>query len=121
MSKSFKIFLGIFYLLILFLFLHLIFSYLDITRLDDFLYYKQIQIYLEKTISESLYLNLIIFFLFCLIWVTLLGFGSPLLIMSGILFGKWTGTFISVLSISFGALTLYIIATFFLKISLMIY
>ncbi len=48
-------------------------------------------------------------------WVSLLGFGSPLLLISGILFGKWIGTFISVLSISFGALVLYSIANFFFK------
>jgi len=83
--------------------------------LDDFLYYKELQIDLEKTIGENLYINLLIFFLFCVIWVSLLGFGSPLLLISGILFGKWIGTFISVLSISIGALILYSIANFFFK------
>tara|TARA_B110000305_G_C19187732_1_gene515131 strand:- start:45 stop:638 length:594 start_codon:yes stop_codon:yes gene_type:complete len=70
---------------------------------------------LEKMIGGNLYLNLIIFFIFCLIWVSLLGFGSPLLITSGVLFGKWIGTFISILSISVGALMLYSIANFFFK------
>ena len=45
----------------------------------------------------------------------LLGFGSPILLLSGILFGKWLGTFISTISISIGALFLYIIAKFFFK------
>jgi uncharacterized membrane protein YdjX (TVP38/TMEM64 family) len=115
MSKGLKLSLGIFYIIILFLFLYLIFHHIDITRLDDFLYYKDLQTNLEKFISKNLYLNLLMFFAFCLTWVTLLGFGSPLLIMSGILFGKWTGTLISVLSISIGALFLYIIASFFFK------
>jgi len=70
---------------------------------------------LEKMIGGNLYLNLIIFFIFCLIWISLLGFGSPLLITSGVLFGKWIGTFISILSISIGALMLYSIANFFFK------
>ena len=115
MSKSLKVFLGISYILILFFFLYLIFSYVEVTRLNDFLYYKELQIDLEKMISKNLYINLLIFFLFCLIWVSLLGFGSPLLLISGILFGKWIGTFISVLSISLGALILYSIANFFFK------
>jgi len=115
MSKSLKLFLGISYILILFFFLYLIFSYVEVTRLNDFLYYKELQIDLEKTIGKNLYINLLIFFLFCLIWVSLLGFGSPLLLISGILFGKWIGTFISVLSISIGALILYSIANFFFK------
>ena len=107
MNKSLKLFLGFSYILILSFFLYLIFSYVEVSRLDDFLYYKELQIYLEKMISKNLYINLLIFFLFCLIWVSLLGFGSPLLLVSGILFGKWIGTFISVLSISIGAFILY--------------
>ena len=115
MSKGLKLFLGIFYIIILCLFLYLIFSYVDVTRLDDFLYYKEMQSNLEKMIGNNLYKNLFIFFFFCIIWVSLLGFGSPLLIISGILFGQWIGTFISVLSISVGALILYSMANFFFK------
>ncbi len=115
MSKNLKLFLGISYILILFVFLYLIFSYIELSRLDDFLYYKELQIDLEKTIGNNFFKNLFIFFFFCIIWVSLLGFGSPLLIISGILFGKWVGTFISVLSISIGALVLYSIANFFFK------
>ena len=115
MSKSLKLFLGISYILILSFFLYWIFSYVEVSRLNDFLYYKELQIDLEKTIGKNLYINLLIFFFFCLVWVSLLGFGSPLLLISGILFGKWIGTFISVLSISIGALILYSIASFFFK------
>ena len=115
MSKSLKLFLGMSYVLILFIFLYLIFSYVDITRLNDFLYYKELQTNLEKINNNNLYLNLFIFFLFCLVWVSLLGFGTPLLIISGILFGKWVGTAISVFSISLGALIVYLIATFFFR------
>ena len=115
MSKSLKLFLGISYIIILFVFLYFIFSYVDVSRLDDFLYYKELQIDLEKTIGKNLFINLLAFFLFCVVWVSLLGFGSPLLLISGILFGKWIGTFISLLSISIGALILYSIASFFFK------
>ena len=115
MNKSLKLFFGISYIIILFIFLYLIFSYIEVARLDDFLYYKELQIDLEKIISKNLYINLLIFFLFCLGWISLLGFGSPLLLISGILFGKWVGTFISVLSISIGALVLYSITNFFFK------
>ena len=115
MSKRLKLFLGISYIIILLIFLFLIFSYVEVARLNDFLYYKELQGDLENLISQNFYLNLLIFFLFSLIWVTLLGFGSPLLIVSGILFGKWVGSIISVLAISVGALTLYTIANFFFK------
>tara|TARA_B100001094_G_scaffold45449_1_gene40412 strand:+ start:482 stop:1057 length:576 start_codon:yes stop_codon:yes gene_type:complete len=63
--------------------------------------------------GEKFLINIIYFFIFSIIWVALLGFGSPILIVSGILFGKWIGTIISIISISIGALLLYSIANFF--------
>ena len=51
--------------------------------------------------------------IFAVIWVALLGFGSPILIISGILFGQFLGTLISVISVSIGALVLYSIGSFF--------
>ena len=86
---------------------------MEINRLNEFSYYKEIQLNLESAIGKNIYLNLSLFFLFAIIWITLLGFGSPLLIISGILFGKWLGTIISVVSISIGTLILYSIAGFF--------
>ena len=115
MSKNLKLFLGMSYLLILFTFLYFIFVYIEVTRLDDFAYYKELQIKLENINSKNFFTNLFIFFLFCIVWISLLGFGSPLLLISGILFGKWIGTLVSVFSISIGALVLYIIADFFFK------
>ena len=115
MSKNLKIFLGASYLFILFYFLYLIFTAIEINRLDDFTYYKEIQSDLETYISTNTITNLIYFFIFSVIWVTLLGFGSPILIISGILFGQVIGTLISVFSISIGALILYSIGNFFFR------
>jgi uncharacterized membrane protein YdjX (TVP38/TMEM64 family) len=77
------------------------------------LYYKELQADLEIFVGKNIYINLFLFFIFAIIWVMLLGFGSPLLIISGILFGKWLGTFVSIISISLGALALYSLANFF--------
>ena len=115
MSKNFKIFLGFSYLLILAVFLYFIFSNIQINRLEDFSYYKELQLNLNAYISDNLLANLIYFFFFSIVWVALLGFGSPILIFSGILFGKWIGTAISAISISIGALILYSIGNFFFK------
>ena len=115
MSKNLKIFLGVSYLLILFFFLYFIFTAIEINRLDDFAYYKEIQTNLETYISKNILINVIYFFIFAIIWVTLLGFGSPILIISGILFGKIIGTLVSVISISIGALLLYSIGNFFFR------
>jgi len=113
MSKKFKLFLGFAYLLLLAVFLYFIFSNIQISRLNDFSYYKELQLNLDNFITNNLLINITYFFIFSIIWVALLGFGTPILIISGILFGKWIGTIISVLSISLGSLALYSIASFF--------
>ena len=113
MSKNFKLFLGFIYLLILAMFLYFIFSNIQINRLNDFVYFKELQLGLDNFISKNLLINIIYFFIFSIVWVALLGFGSPLLIISGILFGKWIGTIVSIFAMTFGALVLYSIANFF--------
>ena len=113
MSKNFKLFLGLTYLLTLVIFLYFIFSNIQINRLNDFIYLKELQLGLDTFIGKNLLINIIYFFIFSIVWVSLLGFGSPLLIISGILFGKWIGTFVSIFSMTFGALALYSIAKFF--------
>ncbi len=115
MSKNLKLFLGISYLIILFAFLYFIFSGIEISRLNDFSYYKELQENLNNYISSNKITNLVYFFVFAIFWVVLLGFGSPILIFSGILFGQWLGTFVSVISISVGALILYSMGNFFFR------
>jgi len=115
MTKKIKLYLGILYLTIIFIFLYFIFSKIETSRLNDFSYYKELQIHLDVIVGNNLYFNLFLFFIFCIIWTVLLGFGSPITIFSGILFGKWIGTLISVISVSLGALTLYIITSYFFQ------
>lgn len=115
MSKKLKIFLGISYLFILSIFLYFTFLHIELSRLNDFSYYKEVQLNFENFILDNIYNNLLIFFIFSVVWVSLLGFATPLLIISGILFGKWYGTFISLIAISVGASILYIITNFFFK------
>jgi uncharacterized membrane protein YdjX (TVP38/TMEM64 family) len=115
MNKNIKITLGAIYLIILAAFLYFLFSKFDTTKIGDFSYYKNIQINLDEMVGKNLIVNLFLFSIFSIIWIILLGFGSPLLILSGLLFGKWIGTIISTISISFGALSLYIIASYFFR------
>ena len=113
MSNNIKIILGSIYLIILIIFLYFLFSKFDVSRINDFSYYKDIQTDLDNIVGKNLYFNLIIFFIFSVFWIMLLGFGSPILILSGIIFGKWIGTFISLISISVGSLCLYIVGSYF--------
>ncbi len=45
----------------------------------------------------------------------LLGFGSPVTLVGGFIFGKWLGTLLVVLGLSIGATFLYLTANFFFK------
>ena len=115
MSNKLKLFLGVSYLIILVTFLLFLFLKLEFSRLNDFSYYKELQLIIEQFIGINFLLNLLYFFIFSIIWIILLGFGSPLLLLSGIFFGKWIGFFISLLSISIGTLLLYSITDFFFR------
>ena len=66
MSKNLKIFLGISYLIILFAFLYFIFTGIEINRLNDFSYYKDLQKDLSNYISENIITKLIYFFIFAI-------------------------------------------------------
>ena len=88
MSNKLKLFLGVSYLIILVTFLLFLFLKLEFNRLNDFSYYKELQFIIEQFVGINLLLNLLYFFIFSIIWIILLGFGSPLLLLSGIFFWK---------------------------------
>ncbi len=49
-------------------------------------------------------------------WVfPFLGFGSPVALLGGFIFGKWVGTFLVVLAFSIGATFIYLFSNYFLK------
>ena len=57
----------------------------------------------------------LLFILFAIVWVFAAGFGSPLALVAGFIFGKWFGLLFVVLGMTFGATLLYIFANYFLK------
>ena len=51
-----------------------------------------------------------------ILWVfPLLGFGSPVAIIGGFIFGKWIGTIVVISGLTIGATLLYIFGNYFLK------
>ena len=68
------------------------------------------------TIKESNYFIVSFLFLtFTIVWVLLLGFGAPIFLLGGFIFGKWLGTLLVVFGLSIGATILYIFANYFFK------
>jgi len=92
-----------------------IFSNFDFKDLFNVNFFKNNQQLLNDFKLENIFLFLVLFFIFSVIWVLLLGFGSPLALFAGFVFGKWLGTLISVISFSIGATLLYCLANLFFK------
>ena len=114
-TKNIKIFLGISYILIISIFL---WFFLQNFSIQDFTSYELIKANrdtLELIKNNNIVLSSVIFFIVTIIWVLLLGFGSPIFLVGGFIFGKWLGTFLVVFGLSFGATLLYIFANFFFK------
>jgi len=93
----------------------IIFSNFDFKDLTDINFLKNNQQLLNDFKSKNTFLLLVLFSIFSIIWILLLGFGTPLALFAGFIFGKWTGTLVSVVSFSAGATLLYYLAGFFFK------
>ena len=113
--KKFKIYLGILYVLLISTFLYFFFSKFTLQELSSYEFIKNNVDYFSNLKDKNYYTLLLTFFLFVVFWVLLLGFGSPVALASGFIFGKWIGTIIIATSLSVGSLLLYLIANFFFR------
>ena len=114
-DKKIKIFLGLAYLLIVILFLWLIFNKFSFDELASYDFIKNNRDYLISIKESNLFLISLTFLIFTILWVLLLGFGSPIFLLGGFIFGKWIGTILVVFGLSTGATLLYILANYFFK------
>ena len=114
-DKKIKIFLGLIYLLIVISFLGLIFNQFTLSELASYDFIKNNRHYLISAKESNFFLTSFFFLVFTIIWVLFLGFGSPIFLMGGFIFGKWIGTILVVLGLSVGATLLYILANYFFK------
>ena len=115
-AKKIKIFIGLFYLVAICLFLYFFFSKFSLQDLTSYDFIKENRSYFFELKNSNLFLTSIIFLLLTILWVfPFLGFGSPVALIGGFIFGKWIGTLIVVLGLSIGATFLYVFGNFFLK------
>ena len=115
-TKKIKLFIGLSYLLIICVFLYFFFSKFSLSEITSYDFLRDNQSYFFELKKSNLFLISIIFLALTILWVfPFLGFGSPVALMGGFIFGKWIGTFIVVLGLSIGATFLYIFGNYFLK------
>ena len=113
-TKKIKLFIGLFYLVLIGLFLYYFFSKFSLQEITSFDFIKNNRDYFFELKKSNLFFIATIFFIFTIIWVLAAGFGSPIAIFGGFIFGKWMGSIVVVFGLSIGATLLYIFANFFL-------
>ena len=115
-AKKTKLIIGISYLLLIIIFLVLFFSKFSLTEITSYDFIKENRTYFLELKNSNLLLIFFTFLVFTILWVfPFLGFGSPIALIGGFIFGKWIGTFVVVLGLSIGATFLYMFGNYFLK------
>ena len=112
---NFKFILGIIYLVIFSIGMYFLFSVIDIKDLTNYEFINLNKEIIFKYKTENFLFLTIIFIIFSILWILLLGFVFPLIVFSGFVFGKWWGTLIAVTSVAIGATLLYMLANFFFQ------
>ena len=114
-SKKIKLFIGLFYISVVSLFLYFIFTKFSFQEITSYEFIKNNRDYFYDLRQTNLFLLGVSFILFSILWVFAAGFGSPLALFAGFIFGKWFGLLFTVIGLSIGATLLYIFANYFLK------
>ena len=114
--KKIKLYIGLFYLVLITLFLYFFFSKFSLQEVTSYEFIKNNRDYFFELKKTNLFLLSLIFLLLTVLWVfPFLGFGSPVALLGGLILGKWIGVIVVVLGLSIGATFLYIFANYFLK------
>ena len=115
-AKKIKIFVGISYLFLITIFLFLFFSKYSLEEITSYDFLKDNRIYFLELKNSNIFLISSMFLIFTILWVfPFLGFGSPIALIGGFIFGKWIGTIVVVFGLTIGATFLYIFGNYFLK------
>ena len=114
--KKIKLYIGLFYLVLITLFLYFFFSKFSLQEVTSYEFIKNNRDYFFELKKTNLFLLSLIFLLMTVLWVfPFLGFGSPVALLGGLILGKWIGAIVVVLGLSIGATFLYMFANYFLK------
>ena len=114
--NKFKLYIGLVYLVLICLFLYFFFSKFSIQELTSYDFIRENRSYFSELKNSNLILIFFIFLVLTILWVfPFLGFGSPIALLGGFIFGKWLGTIVVVFGLSVGATFLYIFGNYFLK------
>ena len=114
--KNIKIWLGLAYIVFLGLFLYFLLTRIGLDELTSYNFLKSNSEHLINFKNSNLVFSSLIFVLFGIIWISVLqGFGSPLGLICGYIFGPYLGTLIFSFTFALGASVTFIVANYFFK------
>ena len=114
-AKKIKLFIGLFYLLLISIFLYFFFSKFTLQELTSYDFIKNNRDFFFELKNSNLIMLSVLFVIFCIVWTLAGGFGSPIVLFGGFVFGNWLGTTLLIIGMTVGATLLYIIANYFFK------
>ena len=114
-TKKIKIFIALFYVSAVLLFLYFFFSKFTLQEITSYDFIKNNRDYFFELRQSNLFVLGLLFIIFTIIWVLAGGFGTPVVLFAGFVFGKWLGTLFVVIGLTIGATGLYVFANYFLK------
>ena len=114
-SKKVKITLGLFYLIVVSSFLYFFLTKFTLEELTSYEFIKNNRAYFFELKETNLLLISLIFLISTIVWVTMAGFGLPVALLAGFIFGKWFGTLIVIIGMTIGATILYVFGNYFFK------
>ena len=111
-----KIWLGLGYIVFLGLFLYFLLTRIGLDELTSYDFLKSNSEILINFKNSNLVFSSLVFILFGIIWISVLqGFGSPLGLICGYVFGPYLGTLIFSFTFALGASVTFIVANYFFK------
>ena len=114
-TKKVKITLGLFYLLVVSSFLYFFLSKFTLEELTSYEFIKNNRDYFFGVKQTNLFLISLIFLISVIVWVLMAGFGLPVALLAGFIFGKWVGILILIIGMTIGATILYMLGNYFFK------
>ena len=114
-SKKVRITLGLFYLLVVSSFLYFFLSKFTFEELTSYEFIKNNRDYFIELKQTNLFLISLAFLISTIVWVVMAGFGLPIALLAGFIFGKWFGIFILIIGMTIGATILYMLGNYFFK------
>ena len=114
-TKKIKLIIGLFYTIFLGLFLFFFFSNFTFQEVISYEFIKNNRNFFFELRQSNFLILVVSFIIFTIIWVLAAGFGAPIALVAGFIFGKWFGVLFVLIGLSVGASLLYVLANFFLK------